>query len=92
MKKILEVSTIWNVMFDKIYVIEKQLCAYVCGTWNTWDLGDSKTNHLLFLAYRNAASVLLLGMESVDRYKFFLGRNKPSPHYCSDRELKELGL
>lgn len=59
---------------------------------NTWNLGDSKTNHLLFLAYRNAASVLLLGMESVDRYKFFLGRNKPSPHYCSDRELKELGL
>lgn len=31
LKEILEVSTILNVMFDKIRVIEKQLCTYVCA-------------------------------------------------------------
>lgn len=55
-----------------VCVIENQLCTYACGTWKT--LKDN----LLFLAYRNTVSALPLGMESVDRYKFFLGRNKPS--------------
>lgn len=72
LKKILEVSTTLNVVFDWICAIEKQLYTYVCGTWKT--LKDN----LLFLAYRNTASDLPLGMESVGRYKFFLGRNKPS--------------
>lgn len=87
LKKSLEASSILNVMLDKICVIEKQLCTYVCAHMEPGKLW--KTNHLLFLAYRNIASALPLGMESVDRYKFLVEIN---PHYCSDKELKELGL
>lgn len=35
LKKILEVSTTLNVVFDGICAIEKQLYTYVCGTWKT---------------------------------------------------------
>lgn len=60
MKKILEVSTILNVMFDKICVIEKQLCPYICGTWKHIELGNSERQIICYSLHIEILQVLCL--------------------------------
>lgn len=53
-------STILNVTFDKICVIGKQFCPYICGTWKHMELGNYERQIICYFLHIEIVQVLCL--------------------------------